>query len=335
MTYRFGDFELWRERYELRRGAAPVALEPRVFEVLAYLVHHRDRVVPKSELLASLWPGQYVSDSALTRTIGEARRALRHEEWIKTVYGRGFAFTAPVVEVAADRTEAESLRHRTQPLRPALPSVAVLPFADLSAARDQGYFCDGLAEELIGALTGIDGLAVGSRTASFQFRGAGADVRAIAQRLNVAAVLEGSVRKEGRRLRISVQLINAADNYHLWAAVFDRRVDDVFAIQAEVAAETVRALRVVLTDRETLALRSALQAEAGAYDYYLRARQLCGRPTGRTLEAARQCTFAPSRPIPTTRPRMRVCPRRARPSISTGAAGTTTSRRPTRPATAP
>jgi adenylate cyclase len=263
MTYRFGDFELWRERYELRRGAAPVALEPRVFEVLAYLVHHRDRVVPKSELLASLWPGQYVTDSALTRTIGEARRALRHEKWIKTVYGRGFAFTAPVVEVAAGRTEAES----APPARPALPSVAVLPFADLSAARDQGHFCDGLADELIGALTGIEGLSVGSRTASFQFRDTGADVRAIAERLNVAAVLEGSVRKEGRRLRISVQLINAADNYHLWAAVFDRRVDDAFAIQAEVAAETVRALRVVLTDRETLALRSTLRAEASAYDY--------------------------------------------------------------------
>lgn len=284
MTYRFGDFDLWRERYELRRGAAPVALEPRVFEVLAYLVHHRDRVVPKSELLASLWPGQYVTESALTRTIGEARRALRHEKWIKTVYGRGFAFTAPVTEV-----EAESVQTGAPPSsRPALPSVAVLPFADLSAARDQGYFCDGLADELIGALTGIAGLSVGSRTASFQFRNTGGDVRVIAERLNVAAVLEGSVRKEGRRLRISVQLINAADNYHLWGAVFDRRVDDVFAIQAEVAAETVRALRVVLTDRETRAMGGAGRAEPGAYDYYLRARQLCGQPSGRTLEAARQ-----------------------------------------------
>src|SRR5262245_44851907 len=125
MTYRFGTFELCRERYELRRGRALVSLEPRVLEVLAYLVSHHDRVVPKHELLDQLWAGQAVSEAALTRTIREARRALRGS-WIKTVYGRGFRFVGPVL-VGAPAPEASPGRHA-----PALPSVAVLPFADLS-----------------------------------------------------------------------------------------------------------------------------------------------------------------------------------------------------------
>jgi DNA-binding winged helix-turn-helix (wHTH) protein len=190
MRYRFGDFELVPERYELRWRGQPVGLEPRVLEVLAYLVAHADRVVPKHELLERLWAGVVVSESVLTRAVKEARRAVGGPpgSWIRTVYGRGFQFTGPVSPVCEPGAVTTSA---PRPPR-AVPSIAVLPFADLSPAGDQRYFCEGLAEELIGALTRIEGLFVASRTSSFQFQSKGGDVWTIRERLNVATVLEAA-----------------------------------------------------------------------------------------------------------------------------------------------
>jgi adenylate cyclase len=291
MGYRFGDCELSPERYELRRGDAAVALEPRVAEVLAYLVRHGERVVSKDELLDRLWAGQAVTEWVVTRAIRGARQALRRvgtrAPWIRTVYGRGFVFAGRVCETTGP--SAPALAAADPPARlPALASVAVLSFADLSPGRDQGYFCEGLAQEVVDSLARIEGLSVASRTSTAQFRDRAADIRTIAERTNTASVLEGSVRKDGGRLRVSVQLVNASDNYHLWSTVFDRRVEAVFAIQQEIAQSVARALRVVLTDRERLALRSTPPAGLPAYDCYLRGRRQCGRPTGQSLEAARQ-----------------------------------------------
>jgi eukaryotic-like serine/threonine-protein kinase len=126
------------------------------------------------------------------------------------------------------------------------PSIAVLPFADLSPAHDQEYFSDGLAEEILSALTQVDGLHVAGRSSSFSFKGKDDDVRAIAARLHVANVLEGSVRKEGNRLRITAQVVSAADGYHLWSQSFDRELGGVFAVQDEIARAVVEALRVRL-----------------------------------------------------------------------------------------
>jgi non-specific serine/threonine protein kinase len=159
---------------------------------------------------------------------------------------------------------------------PVAPSVAVLPFADLSPARDQEYFCDGLAEELIAALGRLGGVRVASRTSSFQFRGSGTDVRAIGERLGVGAVLEGSVRRAGERLRVDVRLVGAADGYPLWSERFDRRMEDVFAIQEEIAESVARALRVVLSDRDRDALQSRRSSSPEAYELYLQARRLVG-----------------------------------------------------------
>jgi len=129
------------------------------------------------------------------------------------------------------------------------PSVAVLPFSDMSPAKDQESFCDGIAEELISALTHIAGLRVAARASTFQFKGQARDVRQIGDALGVATVLDGSVRKDGDRLRITVELIGSADGYHLWSECFDRRLIDVFAIQHEIAAAVVSALRVRLTSK--------------------------------------------------------------------------------------
>ena len=155
-------------------------------------------------------------------------------------------------------------------------SVAILPFTDLSEAKDQDFFCDGLAEEILNALTRVRGLRVASRTSSFRFREGGADARDIGRTLNVAAIMEGSVRKAGERVRVTAQLIDAGNGYHLWSETFDRRLEDVFAIQEEIARNVVDALRVSLKTPDALDLRRYAPRDMRAYEFYLRGRRLEG-----------------------------------------------------------
>jgi serine/threonine protein kinase/tetratricopeptide (TPR) repeat protein len=166
-------------------------------------------------------------------------------------------------------------------------SIAVLPFADMSPARDQDHLCEGIAEELINALTHIDGLRVAARSSSFQFRGPAVDIRAVGARLGVSSVLEGSVRKAGDRLRVAVQLIDVADGYHRWSHRFDGSPEDVFAIEDEIAEKVATALRGVLSAREKRALRRP-ETDVEAYDDFLRGRQLLHGLDLASLEAARQ-----------------------------------------------
>ncbi len=153
------------------------------------------------------------------------------------------------------------------------PSIAVLPFVDMSPEHDQDYFCEGMAEEILNALTRIEGLRVAARTSSFQFKGRAADIRKVAQELGVNTVLEGSVRKAGAQLRVTAQLINAADGYHLWSDRYDRGLEDVFAIQDEIATRITEALELRLTRRDRDAIQVKPTGEIQAYDYYLRGRQ--------------------------------------------------------------
>ncbi|MEW5974584.1 MAG: protein kinase [Acidobacteriota bacterium] len=166
-------------------------------------------------------------------------------------------------------------------------SIAVLPFADMSATRDQGWLCEGLAEELINALTHIDGLRVAARSSSFQFPASGVDVRAVGARLGVATVLEGGVRKLGERLRVTVQLVDVADGYQRWSQRFDRTLADVFDIQDEIAQSVATALRGILTPREKEALRRPETVMEG-YEYFLRGRQLIRSFARTALEKARR-----------------------------------------------
>jgi TolB-like protein/tRNA A-37 threonylcarbamoyl transferase component Bud32/Flp pilus assembly protein TadD len=152
-------------------------------------------------------------------------------------------------------------------------SIGVLPFIDLSAEKDQDYFCDGMAEEIINALTKIDGLRVAARTSSFAFKGKNEDVRTIGRKLSVETVMEGSVRKVGNRIRVTGQLVNVSDGYHLWSGQFDRELEDVFAIQEEIAGSIVTALRVKLSDRARRVIERVPTRDVAAYDYYLRGRK--------------------------------------------------------------
>lgn len=158
-------------------------------------------------------------------------------------------------------------------------SIAVLPFADLSAERDQEYFCDGIAEELINALTKIERLKVASGSSAFQFKGKGHDIQEIGKRLKVETVLEGSVRKAGNRLRITAQLVNVADGYHVWSEKYDCEMKDIFAIQDEISLTIVDKLKVKLLreDKEKLVKRSTDDVEA--YNLYLKGRYFWGKRT--------------------------------------------------------
>ena len=168
------------------------------------------------------------------------------------------------------------------------PSIAVLPFMDLSPEKDQDYFCDGMAEELIDALTKIKDLRVSARTSAFSFKGQQQDIREIGQKLNVATVREGSVRKSDTRLRISAQLINVADGYHLWSEKYDRELKDVFAIQDEIAGNIVQALRVMLSPKEKRALGKVPTTDVEAYDVYLRGRKFFHQFSRKNIAFARQ-----------------------------------------------
>jgi serine/threonine protein kinase/Flp pilus assembly protein TadD len=168
------------------------------------------------------------------------------------------------------------------------PSIAVLPFVNMSSDKENEYFSDGLAEDLINALTKIEGLHVASRTSAFAFKGKNEDVRKIGEQLNVRTVLEGSVRKAGNRLRIRAQLANVADGYELWSETYNCQLEDVFDVQDEITQNITKALRVILTEKDKRALEKAATVDVQAYDYYLRGRQFFHQCRRKTLEFAQE-----------------------------------------------
>ncbi|MCX6566303.1 MAG: protein kinase [Candidatus Aminicenantes bacterium] len=187
------------------------------------------------------------------------------------------------------RDSLEMLRRESATLKAEeIPSIAVLPFTDMSPEKDQAYFCEGIAEEIIIALGRLQKIRVASRTASFQFAGVSIEPREIGRRLKVGTLLEGSVRKSGNRLRISVQLLDTAHGFQLWSEVFDRERRDIFAIQEEIARNIVRALQVTLSPRENGALGKTSTQHVQAYDYYLRGRRFYYRYGKQDIEFAFQ-----------------------------------------------
>jgi adenylate cyclase len=195
------------------------------------------------------------------------------------------------VNVESDATEAppSSITKLSPPAeKEGIRSVAVLPFVDLSAERDQEYLSDGVAEEILNVLTKVGGLHVPARTSCFAFRGASVDAREIGKRLGVDALLEGSIRKAGNRLRITVQLVDAQNGYRLWSERFDRELDDIFAIQDEIARHVVDALGLSLTQREERRLLKRSTSNVPAYEFYLRGRKLFQKWTRQNIELARK-----------------------------------------------
>jgi TolB-like protein/tetratricopeptide (TPR) repeat protein len=278
--YQFGPFELDAAEHRLMRGGVEVPLQLKVFETLCVLVENAGRLVKKEDLLQQVWPDTAVEENNLNKNVSTLRKALGEratgQSYIETVPRLGYRFVAPVTSSSVGPPLPE----------PDVSAIAVLPFADMSPGRDQDYLCEGLAEELTNALTQIDGLRVAARIASFQFRSAGADVRTVGRQLGVGTLLDGSVQKSHDRLRVTVQLVEVATGYHRWSQRFDGTLDDVFAIQDEIAESTVASLRgTVLSPGEKQALVRP-HTGATAYEYYLRGLQHLHRLTRADLETS-------------------------------------------------
>jgi TolB-like protein len=260
----FGDHRLDIERRELRRGADVIDLEPKAFDLLAFLVLQRDRVVTKDDLLQAVWGGRIVSESALTTRINAVRRALGDDgtaqRLVRTFTRKGVRFVGEVTELFEQSAPTSDK-----------PSIAVLPFQNMSGDPDQEYFVDGMVEEIITALSRFPRLVVIARNSSFTYKGKAVDVRQVGRELGVRYVLEGSVRKAGNRVRIAGQLINSATGAHIWADRFDGTLDDIFDLQDRVASSVVGAiepqLRLAEIDRASRKATENLEA----YDLYLRA----------------------------------------------------------------
>jgi adenylate cyclase len=247
-----------------RSEAKSVQIEPKVIEVLAFMAGRPGDVLSQKEIIKGVWPDTYVSGEVLTYSIWELRKAFgddaKNPHVIQTIPRRGYRLIAPVVNFSGLHASDQ-------------PSVAVLAFSDMSPAQDQGYFCDGIAEEIIHNLARLKDLRVVSRSSAFSFKGKHEDVRVIGTKLGVASVLEGSVRKIESRLRVTVQLINVSDGCHLFSERYDREISDVFAIQDEIARSIAASLKVTLTPLESDALAKSHTSDLQAFDYYLRGRQ--------------------------------------------------------------
>ena len=267
-VYEFGDFRLDRgKRVLLRQGGAPVPLASKALETLTYLVEHAGAVLDKDELMRAVWPDTAVEENNLNQSISVLRRLfgeVRGEHrYIATVPGRGYQFVA-TVRIAA---EASSPRER-----PGETSIAVLPFVNVSADPEYDFFGDGLADELIVALSKLEGVRVVARTSAFSFKGTQADVRQIAEKLGVNLVLEGSVRKSGTRLRVTADLVNAADGCQMWSERYDREMEmrDIFEVQDEITLAVLGALKLNLPDTRTPVVLKHPTRNAAAYELYLK-----------------------------------------------------------------
>ena len=278
MLYLFEDYALDTERRELRRSQALVAIEPKVFDLLAFVIENRQRVVSRDDLIAHVWDGRIVSESALARCISEARSAIgddgEAQRLIKTLPRKGLRFVGVVREEQqpSEAAEADAKPEKPAPLPlPDKPSIAVLPFDNVSGNKDQDYFCDGITDDIITELSRFSELFVIARNSSFQFKGKAVDVRQVGRELGVRYVLQGNIRRAGDRVRISAQLADAVTGAHRWAERYDRQIEDVFAVQDEVSRTIVAILVAHVNKAE--AERTLLKPPETwqAHDFFMRA----------------------------------------------------------------
>jgi TolB-like protein len=295
LRYLFEEYAFDTDRRELHRGSDIVSVAPQVFDLLDYLIRNRDRVVSKDDLINAIWNGRSVSDAALTTRLNAVRSAIgdsgEEQRLIKTLPRKGFRFVGTVLEVRGqgciavpdDRVELP----KSALVLPDKPSIAVLPFQNMSGDPDQDYFADGMVDEITTALSRFKFLFVIARNSSFAYKGKAVDIKQVGRELGVRYVLEGSVRKAAGKVRIIGQLIDAATGIHLWADRFEGDLTDIFALQDRMTESVVSAVAPKMFQIE-IGLAARRPNDLSAYDLCLRAvPHLTSRTPGGTAKALR------------------------------------------------
>jgi TolB-like protein len=281
----FENYALDTDRRELRREGALVAVEPQVFDLIEYLVRHRDRVVSKDDLIDGVWGGRIVSDSTLSSRLTAVRQALQDngdaQRLIRTIPPKGFRFVGTVLQsqemrdqsnAAQSAEQGDLARLKVDVISPFSdkPSIAILPFANLSGDPAQEYFADGMVEEIITAMSRFRQLLVMARNCSSAFKDRVVDAKQIGRELGVRYLLEGSVRKASNAIRITAQLVDARTGTYLWADRFDGAQQEIFRLQDKVTANVVGAIFPKLERAEIERAKHKPTENLDAYDYYLR-----------------------------------------------------------------
>ncbi|MEH2484886.1 winged helix-turn-helix domain-containing tetratricopeptide repeat protein [Bradyrhizobium sp. AZCC 2230] len=281
MRYSFEDFSFDTDRRELHRGSDLVAVAPKAFDLLDFLIRNRGRVVSKDDLINAIWNGRSVSDAALTTRLNAVRSAIgdsgQEQRLIKTLPRKGFRFVGPVL--LAQGPSGAPVADDSQPEQPGSvlalpdkPSVAVLPFQNLSDDPKQEYFADGMVEDIITGLSRSKMLFVISRNSSFAYKGKAVDIKRVGRELGVRYVLEGSVRKVGKRIRVTGQLIDAPTGAHIWADKFDSDLEDIFDLQDRLTSSVIGAMSPQLERAEIERARRKPTESLQAYDHYMRSK---------------------------------------------------------------
>jgi len=292
LDYRFDEYEIDLGRHELRRGGQAVRIEPKVFDLLLFLVRHRDRIVSKDELIEAIWQGRIISEAALSTCISAVRRAVgdsgESQRLIRTIPKRGFRFVGQIDhEPSSTAGKTKAVRESPVAVRPAellqevtdapalalpdKPSIAILPFQNLSGDPDQEYFADGLTEDIITGLSRQRWFFVIARNSTFAYKGGAVDVRNVAGQLGVRYVLEGSVRKAAGRVRVTGQLIDAVHGVHLWADRYDRELADVFELQDDITNKVIGSVGPQILVAEAARVRRKPPQSMDAWDLVLQA----------------------------------------------------------------
>ena len=303
MIYKFNNFKLDTRKYNIQANGKELAIEPQVFNLIVYLIKNKNKVVTRNEILDHVWQGRIVSDTSISNHIKSARKILgddgNKQTVIKTVYGQGYQFIAKLeesvhkaVKIKSSHQSAASKilivvliifaiimwqKYQATNTQPHVSerqftvikdkSIAVLAFKDLSPQSDQGYFSDGISEELLNIFTKIPELRVASRTSSFSFKNKTLTLEKIGRELNVSYIIEGSVRKSGSQLRITVQLIRVDDGFTIWSKTYDHTLEDVLKIQDKIASAVKKHLEISLSN----GMQRSESADPAAHFLYLKA----------------------------------------------------------------
>ena len=274
MVFQFNQLTLDTVQYRLYLSGKAISVEPQVFDLLVYLVENRERVVSRDELLENLWQGKVVTDAALGVCLKDARKAVcdsgDRQSVIKTVHGRGYQFIAKVSESREQSvaTTSSAISDHESLVLPDEPSIAVLAFTNMASDPEQEFFSDGITEDIITALSKISALMVIARNSTFIYKGRTVDVKQVGRDQGVRYVLEGSVRKSGKRVRVTAQLIDATTGQHKWAERYDRDLKEFFLVQDEITQEIVSALDVHLLKGEQARFWSSSTENLAAWESF-------------------------------------------------------------------